>query len=56
MKSKGQSVDFDQMLTLWKIREEKCGKILQKLYSETREKMENYDIKYVIFREELDLL
>ena len=25
-------------------------------YSKTREKMENFDIKYMIFREELDLL
>ena len=26
------------------------------IFSKTREKMENFDIKYVIFREELDLL
>ena len=26
------------------------------IYSETREKMENFDIKFVIFQEELDLL
>ena len=26
------------------------------IYSKTREKMENFNIKYVIFREELDLL
>ena len=26
------------------------------IFSETREKMENFDIKYVIFRKELDLL
>ena len=26
------------------------------IYSETREKMENFDIKYMIFGEELDLL
>ena len=26
------------------------------IYSETREKMENFDIKYVIFGEEFDLL
>ena len=26
------------------------------IYSETKEKMKNFDIKYIIFREELDLL
>ena len=26
------------------------------IYSETREKMENFDLKFVIFQEELDLL
>ena len=26
------------------------------IYSETREKIENFDIKFVIFSEELDLL
>ena len=26
------------------------------VFPETREKLENFDIKYVIFREELDLL
>ena len=26
------------------------------IYSETRDKMENFDIKYMIFLEELDLL
>ena len=51
VKSQGQSIDFDQTLALCKISEEKGGKI-----SETREKIENFDIKYVIFREEWDLL
>ena len=31
VKSQGQSIDFDQTLTLCKIREEKGSKILQKL-------------------------
>ena len=31
-------------------------KYYKNIYSETREKMENFDIKYVIFRETLDLL
>ena len=31
MKSQRQSIDFNQMLTFYKIREEKEGKILQKL-------------------------
>ena len=29
---------------------------MKKIYSETREKMKNFDIKYMILREELDLL
>ena len=45
------------MLTFYKIREEKGEKILQKLYFlETREKIENFDIEFLIFRQELDLL
>ena len=32
VKSQAQSVDFDQMLTFYKIREEKQSKILRKLY------------------------
>ena len=32
VKSQGQSIDFDQTLTLCKIREEKGDKILWKLY------------------------
>ena len=32
VKSQGQSVDIDKTLTLYKIREEKGEKILQKLY------------------------
>ena len=31
-KSQGQSIDFDQMLTFYKIIEEKGDKILRKLY------------------------
>ena len=57
VKSQGESIDFDKTLTFYKIREEKGEKILRKLYfSKNREKIENFDIKYVIFREELDLL
>ena len=54
-KSQGQSIDFDQTLTLYKIRK-KVLNITKIIYSETREKMENFDVKYVIFIEELDLL
>ena len=38
VKSKGQSIDFDQMLTFYKIREEKGHKILQKLYIHKQER------------------
>ena len=31
-------------------------KYLKIIFSETREKIENFNIKYVVFREELDLL
>ena len=51
VKSQGQSIDFDQMLTLCKITEEKVDKIITKIrYSETREKMKIFD------KQELDLL
>ena len=52
IKSQGQSIDFDQTLTFYKIKEEKGEIILQKIIK----KMENFDRKYVIFREGLDLL
>ena len=54
--SQGQSVDFDQILTFYKIREEKGEKYYKNKFLETREKMENFDIKFMTFREELDLL
>ena len=44
------------MLTLCEIREEKGGIILRNIFLETREKEENFDIKIVIFRAQLDLL
>ena len=51
VKSQGQSIDFDQMLTLCKITEEKVDKIITKIrYSETREKMKIFD------KQELELL
>ena len=56
LKSQGQSINFDYTLTFYKIREKKGEKILQKLYFWKLERKENFDIKIVIFREELDLL
>ena len=53
--SQGQSNDFDHMLTSVKSKMKKVVKYYE-TYSETIEEMENFDIKYVIFREELDLL
>ena len=52
VKSQGQSIDFDQILTLSKIREEKSEKLLQKLYFQKLERKR----RILIFREELDLL
>ena len=56
VKSQDQSIDFDQTLTFYKIREEKEDTILENFYLKTREKMENFDIRFVIFTQELDLL
>ena len=56
VKIQGQSIDFDQTLTFYKINEEKGEKILRKLYFQKLERKTNFDIKIVIFREELDLL
>ena len=55
VKSQGQSIDFDQTMTLCKIREEK-GEKTKIIFLENREKMKNFDIKFMIFRQELDLL
>ena len=52
VKSQGQSIDFDQTLTFYKIREEKGEKILQNLYFLKLEKTWRFDIKFVIFRKE----
>ena len=56
VKIQGQSIDFDQTLTFYKINEEKGEKILRKLYFQKLERKRNFDIKIVIFREELHLL
>ena len=56
VKCQCQSVDFDLTLTFYKIREEKKKNIMKIIFLETREKEENFDIKFMIFREELDLL
>ena len=55
IKRLSQSIDFDQTLTLCKIREEK-GEETKIIFLETGEKKENFDIKIIIFRKELDLL
>ena len=63
-KSQCQSVDFDQTFTFSKIREKKGEKILRKLYFQKLERKRRifmilnifYDIKVMIFREEVDLL
>ena len=56
VKSQGQSIDFDQTLTFLKSERKKLRKYYEIIFSETREKEKNCDIKYVIFKEELDLL
>ena len=38
VKSQGQSIDFDQALTFYKIIDEKYGKILRKLHIQELEK------------------
>ena len=51
VRSEGQRVDFDQMLTFYKIREEKGGKILWKLYFQKLERIWKILIKNMWFFE-----
>ena len=56
VKSRGQSIDFDLLWLFIKLERKRRENITKIIFSETTEKEENFDIKYVIFREELDLL
>ena len=55
VESQGQSINFDQTFTFCIIGEENEN-IMKIIFLETREIEENFDIKIMIFREELDLL